>query len=134
MRKFGLSICLVFFIVVCFSQASIAEERSVCIDTSNVTAKGFTEATAYSAAREAITERGFSIVKSCGEARIMVVVGGSGASITGGGVTKIISYVYVIILEWSTGQFVNTHAMKEEENEMRLYIKDNIGFILDKYF
>ena len=78
--------------------------------------------------------RGFSVAEFCKEADILIIVGGGGAGITGGGETKNISYVYVIIVEWSTGEIVNTHAMIQKENEIRLYIKDNIGFALDKYF
>ena len=128
----GLAGAVVFFIV--WSLASIAEERSVCIGTGNVTAKGYTEATAYSAAREAITERGFSIVKSCKEADILVAVGGGGGRITSGNETKDISYVYVIITEWSTDKIIDAHAMKDNSNEIRVFIKENIGFGLDKYF
>ena len=132
--KFTVSVSFVIFIFVASVTHSFAEERSICIDSENLLSTKFTSIEAYSAIRETIIGRGHNVANSCENADILIIIGGSGATVANSYTKKQLIYVYIVIVEFSSDTVVHNHAMRTSPEQQRQFITDTVGYMLDKFF
>ena len=124
---------LFLVLLVAGSSLGMAEERSVCIGTGSITATEFSKGTAYSAAKKAIAERGFPTIKDCKYADIAIHVGAGDIKLGEAKEASKGSYIYLIVSEFKSNRIFHTHGTTRNNEEVRSFIMEHVGFILDNH-